>query len=84
MTSNQPKKRTRNRPSGAITLSPQFLAWARERNLTYVTQTIEALQQFRSLKTYPTVGRTKLEERRKRYAERLAKVEEALRLMGDK
>jgi hypothetical protein len=80
MTNEARPKRRRNRPSGAVTLSPQFIAWAKANGLTHVEQTIHDLQRFRSLKTYSTESREKLDEKRKRTLERLRALDEALKL----
>jgi hypothetical protein len=80
MTNQAKPRQRRNRPSGAITLSPQFLAWAKANGLTHVEQTIRDLERFRSLKTYSTESRERLDEKRKKTLERLRAIEAALKL----
>jgi hypothetical protein len=80
MTTEAKPKQRRNRPRGAITLSPQFLAWARANGLTHVEQTIRDLERFRSLKPYSSESRQRLDEKRQKALERLRAIEEALKI----
>lgn len=79
----QTRKRKRNRPKGAVTLSPQFIAWAKEHNLTHVEQTIRDLERFRALKMKPSESRAELEEKRKKAAELMRRLDEALMLLPE-
>jgi hypothetical protein len=80
MTNQAKPKQRRNRPSGAITLSPQFLAWAKANGLEHVDQTLRDLERFRKLKTYSSESRERLDEKRQKTLERLRAIEEALKI----
>jgi hypothetical protein len=80
MTNEAKPKQRRSRPRGAITLSPQFLAWARANGLTHVEETIRDLERFRALKAYSSQSRERLDEKRQKALERLRAIEEALKI----